>query len=212
MITQRGNRLLIAVAVLLALTTCKTGYADFTGTVDLTSNFGDWVPGDPPVQVPPGALLTINVTGTQGGNTGGLSTIQLNWSNSTPGQNLVSATLLWSMDADSINPFLVDENDMLDGIVTRKGTGAGIGQASFDIGTLSFNAPMIQGTYTLSLDGGTIGGGSPTATYLADGTNFLVPGTNLALDSFAYQTPEPATLLLLAVGGLVVLRHRSKSA
>ena len=212
MIIQGGKRIVIASAVLLVLASCESGYADFTGTVGLTSNFGDWLPGDPPVPVPPGALLTITVTGNQNENTGGLSTIQLNWSNSTPGQDLANAPWSWSGDADSINPFLVDDDDLLDSIVTRKGTGAGIEGASFAIGTLSFNAPMVEDIYTLDLNGGTLQGGSPTATYLADGVNFLLPGTNLDLDSFVYVTPEPGSMLLFAVGGLALLRHRRKAA
>ncbi|HUU09889.1 MAG TPA: hypothetical protein VM431_05055 [Phycisphaerae bacterium] len=71
---QGGKCIVIASAVLLVLASCEIGYADFAGTVDLTSNFGDWLPGDPPVPVPPGALLTIDVTGTQAENAGGLST------------------------------------------------------------------------------------------------------------------------------------------
>ena len=91
-------------------------------------------------------------------------------------------------------------------------TGAGIEGASFAIGTLSFNAPMVEDIYTLDLNGGTLQGGSPTATYLADGVNFLLPGTNLDLDSFVYVTPEPGSMLLFAVGGLALLRHRRKAA
>jgi len=205
-----AKRFACSIAVLVGIAWCQPGYAQFGGTLDLTSNYGDWHTGDPPVVIPAGALVTIttscawtNVATNPGDN---ITRIQLNWSNSSSALNLAtSGTWTWNANTDGIAA--LSDIDLSDGKVNRQG--AGIAPASpFDIGTLTFNAPMVDGTYEVNLTGGSLGGG--TASVLADGTVYLYDGNNLTLDTFQFAVPEPATLTLLVAGGLAVLFRRRR--
>ena len=188
--------------VVFSLAQISMGNGGLTGTIDLTSNLGD------PNNVAPSTSISIYVSGTQSGASTGLNNVQLNWSGSDSELNLdTTATWIWDADTNVING-LGDDADVSDFAVSRIDTDY-ITAASFDIGTLTFNAPSDVGTYNVSLDGYSSYG--VDNTWFNEGTTWIIEGLGLTLDSFTFTVvPEPTAAILLGIGGLALLRRRRK--
>jgi hypothetical protein len=196
---------LLSLAV-VTLAAASSASAAFTADLNLTGNLADpaHVQKGDPVTITVGCSWTANAS-NPGDN---ITRIQLNWSNSDSALSLPTAgTWAWNTATDGINS--IGDSDLSDGKVNRQGLGI-TPPASFTIGTLSFNAPLTEGTYALNLTGGSLGGG--TASVVADGTTYLYAGNDLTMGTYSFTVvPEPATLALLAFGGLAFLRHRQKA-
>ena len=146
-------RFLGVAAVILMLG--QAAYADFTADITMS--------GDPPdpSDVAPGTAIVLTIIDTQAYNGSGdgsyFNRIQLNFEDSSTGVQaaLEAGTWAWGTAIDTGLTTVIDDSLVGDLIVNRSKVGGGITPASaITVGTLTFNAPMALGTYTLALTGG----------------------------------------------------------
>ena len=217
--SNRTTWLFTVVSVVLV---CGQASFGLSGDISLTSNVPD------PDNVSPGSSITVSVAGTQSDAATGLNEIKLNWSSSSSEWNLDSAgTWVWHGDTDAFDAaeenFVTDDDNLSDFIVDRLGYGY-LTAASFNIGTLTFNAPSppTPTTYYLDLTGYSTNG--VDNTWFNEGSTFIIYGLDLTFSagsdlnfdgSSVYSLtvlPEPTCVVLLAAGGLGALLRRRKKA
>jgi len=89
--------------------------------------------------------------------------------------------------------------------------GSMYGLKAYDSALVTFNAPVFHLGPGLSLDGERVLGTGILGGVWFDGTPWAVPISQNAAGATILAIPEPATLSLLAVGGLAMLRRRRRS-
>ena len=205
-----ARRLAVLVALLVA---APAAYADFTAEWQMTTDLAD------PLDVPQGAEIIVTITcvaqeyeALDPGDD--ITLIRVSWLDSSADlmDELQAGTWAWSGDLAGLGTFANDD-DMADGIVYAQNSANGISPAAeYGVGTLTFNAPMEEGTYTIDIrhfdaqqfDEST-GVGDGTAARIAEGYGLTLPG---GVDFTV--TPEPATLALVGIGLVATLIRRKK--
>jgi len=197
----------------------SVGYADFSATLVMESN----LPGN---LATPGQAVEVYVyltawslDASDPGND--MTGIQLGWTGSDAALTLDTAT--WAFDAGLFIAASFVDNDMsgspLKVVYRTHMAGAVPGAVPLLVGTLSFNVPMADGDYVLDLSGGADLGDS---TWLVDAhtggdPEYIIDqglwgnGNALTLSPLTITVPEPATIALLAAGGVLTLVRRRRT-
>lgn len=202
-------RFLGVAAVVLMLG--QAAYADFTANITML--------GDPPDpnDVAPGTAIVLTVIDAQQYNGSGdgsyINWIQLNFEDSSTGVQADLEAGAWAWGA-SISAGLPTGNDLMDDlIVDRQKAGGWIAPASpIPVGTLTFDAPVALGTYTIALTGGSTS--DTTHTFISSGfldLDVQPGGSGMTVGTYTFTvTPEPATMLLLGAGAVVAILRRKR--
>ena len=214
-----ARKLAGAIAVCAMLAAGSVGYAGFSTTLVMESN----LPGNlatPGQAVEVYVYLTawsLNAAGPGNDVTG----IQLGWTGSDAALNLNTAA--WAFDAGLFIAANNVDDDMSDSPLTvlfqTDMDGAVPGAVPILVGTLSFNAPVADGDYVLDLSVGT---DLDDSTWLVDADTTGDPeyvidqglwgnGNALKLSPLTITVPEPATIALLAAGGVLTLVRRRRT-
>jgi hypothetical protein len=209
----RTSKWVVAVAVvLLAGQAC---FADFTADLTMTAGLTDLS------KVSPGDTLTFTVMDTQAYNASAagasINYFRLNFADSSSGvlAALQNGTWFWGSSLGSLN-FAVDNVLNPDLIVSAQGLSGVTPASPITVGTLTITAPITPGTYTLSLAGGDQNIDSGTEIIGAQGAVIDAQpsggfGGGITLTPLSFTVmPEPATLALLGLGGLVTLLRRRR--
>ena len=231
----RTSKWFVAAAVVLLAG--QVGYADFIADLSAVSSAGTSINPSVTSQF----ALTLKSTSLTLPDSSGIFQIELNldassanlksWlpSNATWAWNPSISSVLYKgvQDSLTISPLVLDRQGDVFTVgsppvqvisdVSPATLGTGI-----DLGTITINtAGMAQGTYTLSLAGGTLGvnstmlsnsnGSTAFVGFANDGNGDQIPG-GLTLHDFSFNiVPEPATLAFLSLGGLLaIIRRRSR--
>ncbi len=208
-----ARKLAGAIAVCAMLAAGSVSYAvGFDATWQITTDVAN------SAAVPAGAEITVTVTCTAQNYVGDpgddITRINVSWLASTPAllDELAAGTWVWDSDLGGLGTF-ENDFDMSDHVVYRQNAAVGISPAaSYGIGTLTFNAPMEDGTYTIDISHLN---DATDSTLFGDGTTRRWKGNGLALtDGGQFEftvVPEPTTMVLLGAGLAVTLIRRRRT-
>jgi len=208
-----ARKLAGAIAVCAMLAVGSVSYAvGFDATWEMTTDVAN------SAAVPAGTEITVTITCTAQNYVGDpgdeITRLNVSWLDSTPSllDELAAGTWVWHGDLAGLGTF-EDDDDMSDHVVYRLNAPTGISPAaSYGIGTLTFNAPMGDGTYTIDI--GHIHEATDT-TLFGDGDTRRWKGSGLALTGDGqYEftvVPEPTTMVLLGAGLAVTFIRRRRT-
>ena len=206
-----ARKLAGAIAVCAMLTVGSVSYADFDATWQMTTDVVN------PALVAAGDEIVVTIACTAQEYVGEpgdeITRVNVSWLDSTAEllDELAAGTWEWDSDLDGIGAF-ANDTDMSDHVVYKQNSSNGITPAApYGIGTLTFNAPMEAGTYTIDI--GHVHQATNT-TLFGDGDTRRWKGSGLTLTDdgqFTFTVPEPTTMVLLGAGLAVTLIRRRRT-